>query len=253
MPRKFGVELEIGAYELEDIGKGVVTRVSETSFDYETRRYIFKKEKVLELPKDWVCEVDGSCGSEFVSPPLLETTSIFEMCKALDDAEAGGFTYGMKNTGMHVHVDATGWTVHDAIEVAAFCRHFDRTIFSFVNRRRIRNEYCRPVAANNDTLFWRFQDNHKWDARYHGCNIKALEKHGTIEFRYSEGTFDAYKIQALVDLFVHIVEWCNSNKGKRIDSPKRNLEGKRRFLLDLVGVSESTKQKLLASSWKQQV
>jgi hypothetical protein len=76
--------------------------------------------------------------------------------------------------------------------------------------------------------------------RYRGCNITSYDKHGTVEYRYSEGIMDYDKIRALVDLFVNITEYAATHKGNiKVKSPRKKEE-KRRFLLKLVGVTPET-------------
>src|SRR5690606_28679001 len=104
-------------------------------FGYLCSRIISKE--IFNLPDGWKVKPDGSCGGEFVSPPLLETDTIHEVCRLVEDARSSNkMTRDMRNTGMHVHVDATDLCEDKVLAVAQFCRHFDRAIFSFVNKNR---------------------------------------------------------------------------------------------------------------------
>jgi len=248
-PRKFGVELEIGENLQEDEeSPNIIKKFSHSEMTSNGYWYTIFTD-VIRLPDGWEGKHDGSCGFEFVSPPLFDTQQIYEVCSIVDEArDDGKIGWNMHDTGMHVHVDATDLDKDGVLAVGNFCRHFDRTIYSFVNKNRINNSYCRPVGADNNGLYWRFSQG-DYAPRYYGCNIASKHKHNTIEFRYSEGTFDAQKIEALVDLFVCIVERCAIVGGHVCGSPKRNLTAKRKYLLDLVGVSPKSRQILLASKW----
>lgn len=245
-PRRFGVELEIGEnLQKDEESPNIIKKFLYSELNISGWHPVFVD--VLRLPGGWKGKYDESCGFEFVSPPLLDTQQIYEVCDAVEKARTNG-TLGanMRGTGMHVHVDATDLNKDGVLAVGNFCRHFDRVIYSFVNKNRINNQYCRPVGTDNNGLYWRLSQGN-YANRYYGCNIASKHKHGTIEFRYSEGTFDAHKIEALVDLFVCIVERCAIVGGYIHGSPKRNLAAKREYLLDLVGVSLKSRQILLAS------
>ena len=102
---------------------------------------------------------------------------------------------------------------------------------------------------SNKKLNATYKSNQKFSgsggARYVGCNITSYDKHGTIEFRYSEGTGDYDKIRALVDLFTKITDFVANNKGNIRRKSPRTTEKKRIFLLDLIGVTVENQTKLL--------
>jgi len=202
----------------------------------------------IELQPGWKAVYDGSCGCEFVSPPLVDTTPIMKQICAIRSSK---FPVKFNQTGLHIHVGAHDLNRSNLIEMAQFCRHFSRSIYSFVAPHRFKNEYCRPIQMSDDRLRRAYNIERSIDGcdRYRGCNITSYDKHGTIEFRYSEGHLDYNKICALVDLFIKITDYVANNKGDvRVKSP-RKLEQKRRFLLDLVGVRDETRVVLINTKY----
>ena len=205
--------------------------------------------KKIHLQPGWKCVEDGSCGSEFVSPPLCDTLPIE---RQIGDILLSGFDVKFEKAGLHVHVGAHDLTRHNCLELAQFCRHYERAIYSFVHPKRMKDEYCRPFWMSNADMNSSYNPETKLTNgnRYRGCNITSYDKHGTIEYRYSESTIDYAKIKALVDLFVKITDYVANNKGNlRCKSP-RKLKEKRIFLLDLVGVLPESRKKLIETTYK---
>lgn len=239
--RTFGVELELNGhlYHLYD-------KIGFAS-NYETQTHrSYDGYLEIELQPGWKVVYDGSCnGCEFVSPPLVDTLPIMRQICAI---KSSGFPIGFDDTGLHVHVGAQDLKRTSLIELAQFCRHFSKIIYSFVHPSRIKDEYCRPMQLSDEQLRAKYNIKNKLgggDSRYRGCNITSYDKHGTVEFRYSEGTLDYNKICALVDLFIKITDYVANNKGNvRVKSPRKK-EQKRRFLLNLIGVRDETRTVLL--------
>lgn len=193
----------------------------------------------FDLLPGWKQVRDGSCGSELVSPPIIDMWSVREM---LHRVEESGIKYTLEDTGLHVHVQAIDYDDDMLANVAKFCRHFDRAIYSFMDKQRIHNSYCRPVGKSNQRLQQDITKGLTSMDRYRGCNIAAFEKHGTIEFRYAEGTVNPDRIEALVELYTSIVDWCVAYEP--VKSPKKIVD-KRAFLLDMLCISTKNKEILL--------
>ena len=241
--RTFGVELELNGnlnHLCDKIGFA-------SNYEYTTYKH-YEGYVEIELQPGWKVVYDGSCGCEFVSPPLVDTTPIMRQICAI---KSSGFPIGFRDTGLHVHVGAQDLGRTNLIEMAQFCRHFSKSIYSFVHPSRVKSEYCQPMQMSDVKLRADYDISKRMhgDIRYRGCNITAYDKHGTIEFRYSEGTLDYNKICALVDLFIKITDYVANNKGNvKVKSP-RTKEQKRRFLLNLIGVRDETRTVLLNTKY----
>ena len=113
--RTFGVEIEVNGRFYES-DKGPDWRSCEFSGD---------KFRHVHVQPGWKLVRDSSCGSEFVSPPLCDTTSVE---RQLDDMVKSGFPMKFDNCGLHVHVGAHDLSRINCIELAQFCRHYERPI-----------------------------------------------------------------------------------------------------------------------------
>jgi len=240
--RKFGVEIEVAA----EPRRFTPTSVSYSggSDDYccsmcDGYDYDEGQDVSFDLPTGWTFDNDGSCGSEFVSPVLSDTDEIKVM---LDLIDSSGLEYDFDDCGLHIHVDARdfpSWKPDNVINVARFCRHFERVIYSFMDEDRKSNTYCRNLSMSNEELT---KDYNSYFNRYHGCNIAAWKKQQTIEFRYAEGTTNLERISALAEFYTLIVE--RSKDYGRLKTPRSRIP-KTHYLLDYLGVSDSTRQHLL--------
>lgn len=238
-PRMFGVEIELNTedrYDGEHLkilnGMAVITH-----YNHRIPRVSIK------LQPGWKAVYDGTCGSELVSPPMMDVSSVR---KQLDAVKESGLEYTFRRTGLHIHVTAIDMEEDDVINVAKFCRYFDRTIFSFMDKNRIKNYMCKSISKSNATISQEIKVNKSCNTRYLGCNVQAWFKHGTIEFRYAKGTDDPMRIAALAELYTKIVEWVKKNPsrvGKLRCKP--NIKKKRQYMLDLLDVSFLSRQMLL--------
>lgn len=229
--RAFGVELELNG-QVNTTGDGRTYYLSNRWDRYRPH----EGTKMIVLPPGWRFVADGSCGIEFISPPSTDTIVVRRFIRNLHDSCIPKYTT-FQQCGLHVHVGATDLEPAEVLNVGRFCRYFDRAIYSFFDKGRKKNQYCRPIMMSDDAI--RRMVDHPSDAnRYLGCNINAMSRHGTIEFRYSEGHLDIDKIEAMVDLFTRIVEFGRT--GNRLTC-KPNLEAKRQYLLDYIGALPETR------------
>ncbi len=232
--RAFGVELELnGRMRADGMGRFYLT---------DRAGYHNRETKTIALPPGWKFVADGSCGMEFVSPPILDTVVIRRFIQMLHDSAIPKHTT-FDNCGLHVHVGAMDLLPEEILNVGRFCRYFDRAIYSFFDKARRKNDFCKPITMN-DARIKAMVDHPSDVARYMGCNLNAMARHGTIEFRYSEGHLDIEKIEAMVDLFTRIVEF--GRHGQRLNC-RPNLQAKREYLMEFLGVRPETKCLLLRS------
>jgi putative amidoligase enzyme len=242
--RIFGVEIELACRLTQN--RRIVSADKGLSY---TEKVAYQKTKIhphgqFEILPGWKYVYDSSCGAEIVSPPINSTWSIFEMCKRIGESN---IKYTLENTGLHVHVQAIDYTPSDVKRIMKFCRHFNRAIYSFMAKRRLKDQYCQPYFVDNEQIK-READDMGWGSdRYRGLNIHAIANHGTIEFRHSEGSTDPKRIAALVDFYIAIVDYCKTDFGF-IRSPK-GVSKKREYLLDLIGVNEATRIELLKTEF----
>lgn len=200
----------------------------------------------VKLEPGWKYSADPSCGIEFISPPLVDLESIHRM---VANIKSSGLNQNFNKSGLHVHVGVWDFSDTDVENMAKFCRHFDRAIFSFMAPHRLADKFCRPVAMSNRDISAAKNSGFRNIERYKGCNTQAYAEKGTIEFRYSESTLDVERIEALIDFYTKICDFVKMNSGAKVNSP-RKTEDKRIFLLDLIGVAHATKIKLLSVKYQ---
>lgn len=188
-----------------------------------------------EVPEDWECNCDvctgrhkccpcqhecncGSCdGAEVVSPPFKTPAGfakLEQVCIALflagGRAQNGDSSDPNHCTGLHVHVDARDLTLHEAAQI--------RKAFHTEGIYRLQAEHPSILPAFRIGCIWASLANDVGlsDARYRACNLRALQRHGTIEFRCGylglnaeEGhDYDPVKAARAIRLYVEAVrEW----------------------------------------------
>jgi hypothetical protein len=163
------------------------------------------------------CDDGSHCGyddcissdetAEYVSPVLMSYNSrgLKMLCDDLDGSEVN------ETPGIHVHVGAGDLTARDVSRlvtaystISPFLRHIDN--------RQVRG-YCKDISTSN-VQFWlasaRSDRNTKNetpavdavyyqpDDRYHDLNLRALQAHGTIEFRVMGPIYN----------YAHLTKWA---------------------------------------------
>ncbi len=240
--RTFGVEIELNGTMYRSTKKpGFVQNVYPRTLRYTERQFYPSNFWEFELEPGWKFVVDTTCGIEFVSPPLCDTESVRKM---VDVIKQSPIVPEFSTSGLHVHVGAQDFRKPDLLNMAKFCRHFDRAIFSFTDKDRIKNVHCRPVQQSDEQLSNTIVSGLAPYDRYKGCNIASYVKHGTIEFRYARSTLKIARIESFIDLFISIADFVIKNEGRKVKSPRKTAD-KRKFLLDLVGVRPQSKFILL--------
>jgi len=247
---RFGVELEFTAMmqHAHDENRG--------SF------YQLLEQLVLESGlRGWKFKVDGSCGSEIVSPILSQENGIKQVGQVCYCTEVARERFGIKrilgpDCGVHYHFDASDMDfkcIRNILGITAiletlffamnpsirlglmFAAPLNFNLFQAMRARDIidiRDTWFRQYMgvrshqgsyrhANNEYLphfintMKRKPEKYDW-TRYHGLNLVAYFHHGTMEFRYTHGTFDADVIRKWYDIYRSIVVACKESPTRRI-------------------------------------
>lgn len=199
--RTFGLELEFvgDPYDVRDVLRQFDIDCQYENYNHVTRDY-------------WKIVSDSSCGYELVSPPLKGEKGIEEVkkvCEALKNANASV----NKNTGFHVHHDASDFTVDVFKRLYCIYVRYENVIDSMMpnSRRGSNNWYCKSVCGICDDIYDAFDRKQVtlqkikscksivdierlFNTRYLKLNVQSYVKHGTIEFRQHSGTLDFQKI-----------------------------------------------------------
>lgn len=121
--------------------------------------------------------------------------------------------------GLHVHVGARDLPRERVGDVFYSATAYEDAIYCLLARSRSDNQYAAPIASmrrqttkkprrvepsswKNDTLSRVVSG----EDRYHGLNLHAMMKFGTIEFRYYQGTVDLEEITRWVRFVTAFVD-----------------------------------------------
>lgn len=166
-----------------------------------------------------ICEDRGTVGFELVSPPLRGVEGLEEIRKVCEALQQIGCRVN-RSCGLHVHHDASDYTVESFKNLYAIYIRYEAAIDELVSesRRGQRNGYCgslggeiglariKSVRQMNQLLFEAFP------SRYMKLNCQSYEIHGTVEFRQHQGTTDGEKIVAWVVFTQMLVERAVAGK-----------------------------------------
>lgn len=199
-----------------------------------------------------------SYGVEIVTSPLSELTplpGIFE--KIL---EQGWSASGA--AGLHIHVDASDFSMQDKLRFAEFAKRMEDVIHLFVRNRRYDNRYCRlmPPAFATLSSVRGFEEasslmelrniNRENRDLYRALSINRYQwanifnsHYPTIEFRLfhpirkaEDGAKFAYMVHNLVNLVKHSSPEHLEFIASSIEA-ETSVEGKAKKFLDSLGIS----------------
>lgn len=193
----------------------------------------------------WDAHGDGSlrnAGLEWISRPIPANTAP----AALDDLFSGGadkccFT---PRTSVHVHFNCRDLGKDHVLDVVLVYMFFERRLYNFVGRNRIKNIYCVPINETGlaEALLTRRFDRVvvAWK-KYTGLNLIPLRSKGTIEFRQMHGTSDVRKLSIWVRMITRMFQWCE----------KQGTGNVRKILSDIWNEAELEKigEEIFESDW----
>lgn len=172
------------------------------------------------VPTMWNVTDDGSLigcptgcrtGVELVSPPLdtdnpVDMRNLRKVCKALQ-------TIGCRvdhHCGLHVHVDAERLSVQDIKNIFSRYTAWEPSIDLMMPGNRRGEPY---YAQSGKRFLDAVQNVQTRDAfflavseRYLRVNLRAIERHGTIEFRQHSGSLNGETIQRWISFLSQFVE-----------------------------------------------
>jgi Putative amidoligase enzyme len=170
----------------------------------------------------WQVVPDGSLSDSYHSgeivSPILGYDDIDLLQNIMRAVRAAG-ARSDASTGVHVHVDGSLFTPKSIVNLVKLIYKQERLLEHAlgVNETRLAR-YCRPIEATfiqhlearrpktmqevSEAWYgYRNTDPHRYDSsRYHGLNLNSLFFHGSIEFRYFNGTLHAGEVKAYIQL-----------------------------------------------------
>ena len=182
-----------------------------------------EKEKREPLLDFWTIENDGSLrnsGVELVSGPQYGM-DLLEAISALETGLPPQVIWSLR-TSVHVHLDVREWNMDQLLAMIYMYIVLEYVLFSMSPNRR-NNQYCVPwfcsgateVALVLHTLRKRGSLRDLNDAlstlyRYSACNLKAIQKFATVEFRHMHGTNNAMELVNWVNVLMGLIKVGNT-------------------------------------------
>ena len=227
--RKFGVEVE---YASRGVARGTLATLLEQrgvpcrveGYNHTTRPH-------------WKVTTDVSCGYEVVSPVLQGEDGFRQLKVVLDTMTELGCQVN-RNTGVHVHLDASDLEAVDVANVVKRYQANEQEIDQWFprSRRGSANNYCRALDSvvdrramermelRGEGLAARYAAD-VVGTRFAKVNTHATMRHGTIEFRQHAGSTDYEKVSNWVLFLQHFVE--QSRKVKTANGASATFRAKK--------------------------
>lgn len=270
---KFGVEIELNGSKAAMVRAihSVVGGEAETWAGY---RVVDPRGRVWNVVADG--SLTGSIENGEVVTPILAYEDLDELLRVVAALRAAGCRPDQQ-CAVHIHVGVEHLPVKALTNLVKLVYKQERLIEHAlgIQERRL-GRYCRPIREDflrrleerrprtREALreAWYEGTRSAHDSRYSGVNLHALFTKGTTEFRYFEGTNDAEKIKAYVQLCLSLVATARDAKGavsaRRAFDPTTAKYDFRTFLLRLgfVGPEFKTARKHLlarlggSAAWK---
>lgn len=189
----------------------------------------------------WTCHTDNSLREVDGHPPIEYTlkvplsleeteTALHYLASKMKDT---GSVLAMSNrTSVHVHINCQGATLRQLYTFLCLYFIFEEVLIDWASPERAGNLFCLrakdsggfiemleyPLKTGGGFAVW-----HQ-DSRYSACNVTAIPKFGSLEFRALRGTFDIDLIMKWIKLLLHIKETA-----KGFDNPIEIVESFHHF------------------------
>jgi hypothetical protein len=237
--RKFGIEIEVNAdYDSPLIDRAILA-LNEAGIvcikpDYTHRHY-----------ESWKCVSDASCGSEFVSPPLLGEDGLNQIRLVMRILRETGLQCD-ESCGMHVHHDVHDLDQIHLKELMSFVTRWEPLLDRFHPQSRWDGTYCKRLRLPGSNREWSTHQALRMNPadyqnatvsqpygeyRYSKVNFRSLDRHGTVEFRQASGTLNDDFAVFWVILTQNIVNYVADHDIKRKNTPVLYLKNFR----DIIG------------------
>lgn len=211
--------------------------------EIEQARSLLTKE-----PLWWSVKEDHSLrnnGLELVFKAPFRGTDVIS---AVDEAYTALITKKMQvspRTGIHVHVDARDLNIKSLKKFCLLYALTEEPLFKWVGEHRDSNSFCLPwYEADGDIenickMLAKEKANLTIEARrlhrYSACNLNAIYKFGSVEFRHLQTTLDPARLVTWINLLL-----CLKVAAIEAPTPEKILEnfqeiGRTRFIKNIFG------------------
>lgn len=253
----FGVEIELTGITRKRAAR-VIARYFGTEPEYLGTYYDIWGAKDNE-GRMWKCMSDSSirCINIYGNPtdnknyscelvtPILKYEDL-DTLKAIVNELQERKAVANSSTGIHVHVSADEHTARSLEALLDLAVNREGLLYEALQITSSReSRWCHKISKQlvdrakkaesiveleqiwysraNDDYCWGVSHEHYNETRYHGVNLHSYFTGKGVEFRYFNGTTDADKIIAYVQLCLGISVWAINNPEKRIKSMKKGF------------------------------
>lgn len=172
----------------------------------------------------WTCHEDGSLRMykgvhkpvEYVLRKPLKRYKMDKALKYLSDKlrDKSALVVKSPRTSVHVHINVLDLTLKQALTFAMLYYTVEDLLVDYGGKDRVGNMFCLRTkdAAHALSILENCIRNDSWsdivneNLRYTSCNLAALSKFGSLEFRSMRGTTDPETILEWVDILLMIKE-----------------------------------------------
>jgi len=175
-----------------------------------------------EFESYWNMVDDGSLrngGREFVLARPFAGADLEKALNLFDEhvAHSGRDIDISDRTSVHVHIDIRELTFHQLTKFVCLYTIFEGALFNMVGSGRTNNIFSTSFA-NADARISKlgaFGDNPSADemqhllnyfTKYSSCNLAAVARYGSLEFRNHEGTYDIERITKWINILLLMKE-----------------------------------------------
>lgn len=199
----YGVEIEcynVDKYELIELLRTRGVDCCDEGYNHTTRTH-------YKMVSD--SSIHGASPVEIVTPVLKDLASLKVVCDSL--AYVGARVN--RSCGLHVHIGAESFTPRQVFNIAMNYDMCWSAICSFMPQSRRHNAYCEKMKGYelsgilnhvNGTIM---DMTYEVNDRYNAVNLKAYQRHRTIEFRQHSGTIEFEKISNWIKFITALVEF----------------------------------------------
>lgn len=184
----------------------------------------------IHVPKGsvWQQISDGSLrnsGAEFITSPIPANAAPAVLDQLMTHILHQDCCFSPR-TSVHIHLNVQDLETHQATDLVLLYTVFEKLLYKFAGRGRIRNIYCVPII--DTSLLTGLVEKGvgvPW-SKYTGLNLCPLQRnrnegagYGTMEFRHMHGTFSVEKLCVWINLITQLKEYVLRSDTKVI----RNL------------------------------
>lgn len=211
-------------------------------------------DRVYSLGQDWRlrnCGVseDGSIhsdtGIEIKTPPA-HGDDLVDWINGVCEISQG---YGMrvdKSCGLHVHTDVRGISASGVRRLLRIGKAMEPIMFAIQPKSRLENSMTRPLhflqrdvdLARNSAAIQNLWSHHGGVSRYTGFNLKAIEEHGSVEFRYHAGTLNPNKVRHWAQMCQAVVDAADRREFRSIPYKFTDFDDRLTKLTKFIGTPD---------------